>query len=134
MARQGLTDEEMATELGVSRATFAKWKDKYPLFLDALQAKKEANEIIADSVFKRAHGYEYQEIVREPPTKAEEKEFTDAGLEIPKLIVRKVVTKHMPGDATSAIFYLKNRDAKNWRDKQDVEHSFSEPIVIKIED
>jgi len=32
-------------------------------------------------------------------------------------------TKHYPPDATSAIFWLKNRQRDKWRDKQDVVHS-----------
>jgi len=39
------------------------------------------------------------------------------------LVVTKEITKEIPPDATSMIFWLKNRRSKEWRDKQEIEHS-----------
>ena len=33
------------------------------------------------------------------------------------------VTKHLPSDATSMIFWLKNRQPERWNDRRQVEHS-----------
>ena len=38
-------------------------------------------------------------------------------------IVQTELIKYYPPDATSAIFWLKNRQPKKWRDKQETEHS-----------
>ena len=39
-------------------------------------------------------------------------------------MVTKVQTiKHYPPSETAMIFWLKNRDPENWRDRQEVEHS-----------
>jgi hypothetical protein len=37
----------------------------------------------------------------------------------------KVVSKQVSPDTTAQIFWLKNRKPKQWRDKQDIEHSGS---------
>lgn len=123
MAKAGLTEVEIAKQLGIVESTWHLWKKKYPELQTALEWKDEPNGRVAKSVFDRANGYQYQEIVQEPPTEKEIADFKKLGQEPPELITRKVLIKHMPADPTSAIFYLKNRDPKNWKDKQEIEHS-----------
>ncbi len=60
-------------------------------------------------MYERATGYSH----------AEDKIFNDGG---EPLIVP--TTKHYPPDATSAIFWLKNRQPAKWRDK--TEHGFTD--------
>jgi hypothetical protein len=105
----GATDIQMAEFFGVSNQTFNNWKKKQPALVEALaRGKAVANAEVAHSLYKQAIGYEVQE-------------------EILKVVGGKVerftVTKHIPANNISAIFFLKNRDKTNWRDKQDVEHS-----------
>ena len=38
-------------------------------------------------------------------------------------VVDSLRRKAMSGDPTACIFWLKNRQPKNWRDKQEIEHS-----------
>jgi len=40
-----------------------------------------------------------------------------------KMVITKEVTKQISPDTTAQIFWLKNRKPKQWRDKQDIEHS-----------
>lgn len=65
-ARGGLTDEQIAHNMGVSRSTLNDWKTKYPDISDTLKKGKEVVNIeVENALLKRALGYEYTEITRE---------------------------------------------------------------------
>ena len=105
-ARDGLTDEQIASNMGVSRSTLNSWKDKYPDILDALKKGKEiVDRQVENALLKRALGYEYEEI-------KEKYEFGE-------LSERTVTKKQVVPDTTAQIFWLKNRKPKDWRDKQE---------------
>lgn len=105
-ARDGLTDEQIAGNMGVSRSTLNSWKDKYPDILDALKKGKEiVDRQVENALLKRALGYEYEEI-------KEKYEFGE-------LSERTVTKKQVVPDTTAQIFWLKNRKPKDWRDKQE---------------
>lgn len=54
-AQDGLTDEQMAARLHVSRQTFFAWKQAHPEFLDALKTTKEqADAQVEQSLFQKA--------------------------------------------------------------------------------
>ena len=107
----GSTDEDMADFFEVSKSTINNWKHDYPEFLDSIKRGKiSADATVASRLYKRATGYEHDE----------DKIFNHQG---EALIVP--TTKHVQPDTTAAIFWLKNRQPKLWRDKQDVEHSGS---------
>lgn len=109
-ARDGLTDDQIAQNIGISRSTLAVWKNKYSDLSDALKRGKEVvDRQVENALLKRALGYEYEEVT---------KELTDFGLKI-----TKVVTKQVVPDTTAQIFWLKNRKPAEWRDKQEVAHS-----------
>jgi len=121
LARQGMTDEQMAEEIGIGRATFYKWKKRYTSFRDSCEGgKKEPNEIVKESLFARATGFDYYEekIVDGPKGRQVEK-----------------IKKHALPDATSMIFWLKNRDKENWRDRyeHDVKVNNQEKIREELE-
>lgn len=105
-ARDGLTDEQIAGNMGVSRSTLNSWKDRYPDILDALKKGKEiVDRQVENALLKRALGYEYEEI-------KEKYEFGE-------LSERTVTKKQVAPDTTAQIFWLKNRKPKDWRDKQE---------------
>ena len=114
-ARDGLTDEQIAHNIGISRKTLADWKNKYGDISDTLKKGKEVVDIqVENALLKRALGYEFVEVT---------KEMTDSGLEI-----TKEVTKLQAPDTTAAIFWLKNRKPNEWRDKSQTELSGSVDI------
>ena len=49
-------------------------------------------------------------------------------------VVRALYNKATGGDTTAMIFWLKNRRVKDWRDKQEVQHSGDMDINITIGD
>ena len=109
--RDGLTDEQIFKNLGISKDTFYKYKDKYTDFSDALKKGKEVADIeVENALFKRAIGYKYKEVIKEV------KEIDGK-----KSTYIKEVIKEMPGDVAAQIFWLKNRKSNKWKDKQDID-------------
>lgn len=122
-ARDGLIDEQIAANIGVTTTTFYDWKKKYADFSDALKKGKEASDYeVENSLFKSATGYEYEE-------RKEVQEVVDG-------VMRKrveITRKQVPPNATSAIFWLKNRKPDKWRNKQEIEISKLRAEIKKLE-
>lgn len=113
-ARDGLTDEQIAENIGISRSTLNSWKDKYSDISDTLKKGKEViDRQVENALLKRALGYEYTEVTKEY--------IPDLG----EMKVTKEVTKQVVPDTTAQIFWLKNRKPNDWRDKRDVDLSGS---------
>jgi len=114
----GATDKSLADFFGVDEATVNRWKEDFPEFCKSLREGKEvADAKVAEKLYNRALGYKCKE----------DKIFLHEGE--PVVVPTE---KHYPPDATSAIFWLKNRQSGKWRDRQEihatvdakVEHSF----------
>lgn len=115
-ARNGLTDEQIAKNLGIAVSTLNDYKNKHPEFMESLKRGKEVIDIqVENALLKRALGYKYNEVTKELCKDKETGEET--------LVVTKVVTKEVVPDTTAQIFWLKNRKPEEWRDKRDVQHS-----------
>lgn len=81
---------------------------RFPAVSAALKKGKEPVDIqVENALLKRALGYEYEETYTD---------IEDQGGGRTKKHVRKV-KKHMPGDTTAMIFWLKNRKPEQWREK-----------------
>ncbi|MBC8630276.1 helix-turn-helix domain-containing protein [[Eubacterium] tenue] len=103
-ARDGLTDEQIAKNLGINIATFYRYKKDYCEFCESLKRGKEIVDYeVENALLKRALGYEYDEVTYEHGKET------------------KRVTKQVAPDTTAQIFWLKNRRPEQWRDKQVVE-------------
>jgi hypothetical protein len=112
-AREGLSDEQLAHNMGINKCTLYDWKKKFPKFANALKKTKEiVDKEVENSLYKSAIGYDYEEIT-------EERKF-DKTLGDYKLVVTKRIVKHMPPNTASIIFWLKNRRPDIWRDKQEI--------------
>ncbi|WP_338967473.1 transposase [Fusobacterium nucleatum] len=109
--RDGLTDEQICKNLGISVDTFYRYKSKYSEFSEAIKKGKEVADIeVENALFKRAIGYKYKEVIKEV------KEIDGK-----KSTYIKEVIKEMPGDVGAQIFWLKNRKSNKWKDKQDID-------------
>jgi transcriptional regulator with XRE-family HTH domain len=125
-ARDGLTDEQIAHNVGVSRSTLNDWKKKYPDISDALKKGKEVVDLqVENALLKRALGYEYEEITQESQWNEKINKY--------ELIITKSVKKRQAPDTTAQIFWLKNRRPDKWRDKQDIEHTGDMDLKIVID-
>lgn len=108
-ARDGLTDEQIAHNMGISPATLYNYKRDHLEILEALKKGKEVVDIqVENALLKRALGYSYEE---------KKVEVSEEGTKVTKTI------KEVVPDTTAQIFWLKNRRSDRWRDKQDIEHS-----------
>lgn len=107
-ARAGLTDEQIAKNIGIAARTLYVWKDKYPQILQALKTGKEVVDFeVENKLLKRAFGYEYEEVKSTVEKDANGKER----------IKKERTTKVVPPDVTAIIFWLKNRKPEEWRSK-----------------
>ena len=113
-ARNGLTDEHIASNIGIAVGTLYDWKKKYSEFANALKKGKEVMDIMVENaLIKSAMGYSYDEITQEAHYNSEKEEL--------EMVVTKVVTKHVQPNPTSMIFFLKNRKPEDWRDKKELD-------------
>ncbi len=113
----GLTNDEMADQFDVAPSTFRLWMSVHPSFSAAVKSGKgEADAEIVASLYHRAKGYSHPE----------DKVFISDGQPV---IVPTV--KHYPPDTAAAFIWLKNRQGKNWRDRQETEASGNVTVVIK---
>lgn len=107
-ARDGLTNNQIAEKIGISKQTFYDWQKRYPDFSDSLKRGKEViDRKVENALLKRALGYSYDEIT----------EITDEK----GRTTTKVITKQVIPDTTAQIFWLKNRKPNEWREKREVE-------------
>jgi hypothetical protein len=126
-ARAGLTPDQIAAEVSVSRSLLFSWVKKYPEVAESIKEGREyANGKVVDSLFKRAIGYEFIETEAKTETKGtgEHKSVTET--------VRKA-RKHFPGDVKAQIFWLSNRAAAMWRNRQTNELTGPDGGAIKTE-
>lgn len=120
----GANDEELADFFEVDVSTINNWKIAHPEFFEALtRGKIVADAEVAHSFHKRAVGYEYKEVTFE---KVDSKQNLESGNDdsiTTEAYKKKIVIKELPPDPGAALSWLKNRQPKNWRDKQEIDHT-----------
>ena len=103
-ARDGLTEEQIAKNMGVSVKTLFNWKQKELPILQALKKGKEVVDFeVENALLKKALGYTIT-LHKQKVTKDGDVVDIDEDM-------------HVPPDTTAQIFWLKNRRANKWRDK-----------------
>lgn len=108
-ARDGLTDERLATKMGITTSTLYAWKAKYSEISEALKRGKEVVDIeVENALLKRAKGYEYLE------EKVEIEELPGGVIKSRKVVQ---TIKQVAPDVGAAAFWLKNRKPDVWRDR-----------------
>lgn len=125
-ARDGLTEEQICKNLGVSVNAFNIYKKQYPELKESL---KKGREIIIteieNALIKRALGYEYEEIKTSiRMIDGKETKYTEK------------TKRHIPPDVGACAILLKNKDRGNWSDnpmKLEIEREFLE-LRKKIEE
>jgi BH3534 protein len=104
-ARQGLTDEQIAKNMGIRRSTFYEWLKKFPDISVALKKGKAPVDFeVENALLKRALGFEYEEtetIIEEVDGKQKKR-------------IKKIKKVALP-ETSAAIFWLKNRKTEQWR-------------------
>lgn len=112
-ARNGLNEEQIAHNMGVSRQTLNSWKNRYPSIFDTLKRNKAVVDFeVENALLKRALGYSYTEKTSERKLNEETGEY--------EMVTTKEVVKEVTPDTTAQIFWLKNRKPEVWRDRKDI--------------
>ena len=117
-ARDGLTDEQIAHNIGINVKTLWDWKVRFDPICNAIKKGKAPVDIqVENALLKRALGYEYEEVTTEitetPYIDRKGKERVRKQKHVKK--TKKIV---LP-DTTAQIFWLKNRRPDKWRDKRE---------------
>jgi transcriptional regulator with XRE-family HTH domain len=116
LAGKGYTEEQIAEAFGVDASTIWRWKQEHQEFCNAIKSGKDSpDDLVERSLYERATGYTFKS----------EKIFQYQG----ESVVVPCV-EHVPPDTTAQIFWLKNRRPKQWRDKQELEHTGEMTINI----
>lgn len=112
-ARNGLTNEQIAHNCGITRETLNQWRNKYSAISDALKKGKEVVDIqVENALLQRALGYDYEE-------REEFIEDTDGAR---KKRVRVLKKKALP-DVAAQIFWLRNRRRGTWSNNPEGTHA-----------
>lgn len=122
--REGLSEPQIAKNMGIAYQTLNEWKKQFTDIYDALKRGKTPVDLqVENALLKRALGYEYDEITTEI-------------VEMPNGQKRKnvkKVTKKVAPDTTAQIFWLKNRRPDRWRDTRNIENKSSGKLAELIE-
>lgn len=119
-ARMGLTNEQIAHNIGINKDTLYDWMNRFPDISDALKRGKEVVDFqVENALLKRALGGKYEETRIEIMPNGKKKAIQ--------------TTRDVPPDTGAAIFWLKNRMPDFWRDKpvSDVEDVFEDDGLIE---
>ena len=120
LCRKGFIDTEIADFFEVNVDTIYEWKKRHSEFSDALKSgKRYSDDAVVSALYNRALGYEVTEVKNEEGSQGN------------KVVSHK---KHIAGDTTAQIFWLKNRQPEQWRDKQHVDVALTDDFDSLLDD
>ena len=103
-ARDGLTDEQIAKNIGINRSTLWDWKKKESDISNALKKGKEVIDFeVENALLKKALGY-IKTLNKQKVTNLGE-------------VINYKEEMYISPDTTAMIFWLKNRKPSVWREK-----------------
>jgi len=109
LAKFGLTDKQLCEGFGINESTLTRCKQRDAEFCTSLKRNKGiADELVKQSLFKKAVGYEY----------FEEHVNKDGAVRCKKVA---------HPDTLACIFWLKNRQPEDWKDRH--EHDLGKGTV-----
>lgn len=118
-ARDGLTLEQIAHNLGIADSTLRKYRDSHEALSAALAHGREVVDVIVENaLLKKCTGYDYTEVYQEYKISKD----PETGKEVKELVKTKETTRHVDGDVTAQMFWLANRKRDVWAYKP-------EPVV-----
>ena len=120
LCKLGATNNDLADFFEVSVRTIIRWTIAEPKFCHSLKlGKAAADNRVEQSLYHRAIGYTHESL----------KIFNNQGeiIEVP-------FKEHYPPDTTAAIFWLKNRKSKEWRDTSQVRHDFDLTKAVEADE
>lgn len=112
-ARRGLSDADIAKNLGISLDAYYRYQKLYSEFYEAIKrGKRPANIIVENNLFKRCIGFYFDEVTDD--VYLDEKGKKHAG--------KKTVKRYVMPDINAIRFWLTNREPELWKNiREDVE-------------
>lgn len=131
-ARDGLTDEQIAKNMGVSTSTLYNYKKDHLEILEALKRGKEVvDRQVENALFERALGGVHEV---KKTFKVKNTYYDEEGRKCEKEELRTGIDEvYVPGDTTAQIFWLKNRKPEQWRDKVEIQNNDNDQVKQFIE-
>lgn len=118
----GLTKEQIAENIGISRSTLAVWENRFQDIADALKVCKAVpDRHVENQLYKRAVGYKYTEVIKERDKITGE------------MVTTKEIEKEVAPDVTAQIYWLKNRVPERWRDQRETVLTGKDGKAIQVE-
>ena len=117
----GATNEDLADVFEVSRNTIGNWLARYPEFKKAAQDGRDvADADVAQALLQKATGFSHEDVkILLKDGEAEQIEYN----------------RYFPPDTQAAIFWLRNRRRKQWRELIEHEHtSVTEEKLRELEE
>lgn len=121
--RDGLSDAQVAHNIGISLETLYQWLKKYAEFSEAYKKGTEVSTYeIENALYKSASGHYVEEI-----------EIIETENEIGKTVTKKKHRRYIPPNTAAQIFILKNRRSDFWRDSRYIETKGEGQLAALIE-
>ena len=115
-ARDGLTDEQIAHNIGIGERTFTEWKSRFSAISAALKkGKAPVDYHVENALYKSATGYIVK--VRKPMRLRSRRKTGDAELIEEERIEYVEEEVYVRPDVTAQIYWLKNRRRGRWCDR-----------------
>ena len=120
LALFGLTDYDIAKEMGVSIPTLTYWKNNKDGFYEALKAGKIAADTkVVNALYQNAIGFEYDDIIVNNNKIREFNEFGVVIREYYKTEITPIKKKVLP-DTKAQIKWLQARQPEKWGDNRSI--------------
>lgn len=137
----GMSQKQVAKNLGIAESTFNEYKTEFPEFSEAIKKARMRTVLgLRSALVKRACGYNYDEkkivttVIKFP--ESVRKVLEDAGIDVeslerPKLVRTEITTKRIPEDVAAINLALKNFDRENWSNDWKAQELKEEELKLK---
>lgn len=110
-ARDGMTKNQIADNIGITPQTLSKWQAKHEEFAAAIKIGAEITDYrVENALLKKALGYDYDEVKTIVG-------FPDENGNRP--IKTETTRKHVPPDVNAMLLWLNNRRPDKWKRNND---------------
>lgn len=110
--RENATYAEIAERIGIDRATFYKWRERYPELEEALQTTRDiVNYKVENALLKRALGFQSKEIKVTLGKKVVGGKMFQ--------VLKETTTKDVAPDVTACLAWLNNNNFDKWKRNRD---------------
>jgi len=131
-ARDGLTDVQIAQNIGISASTFYAWRLKFPKISESLKRGKAPVDFeVENALLNKARGF--TKTVKRAIKVKTKKQLAGKGTIEEEHIEYVDEEIYIPPDTTAQIFWLKNRRPDKWRDRPEVYDNDFEPVKVVID-